>query len=151
MKYYSRSEKRMKTLVLNSYKISSDSLPEMHEISGKVGYFFMEDNRLGKMKIRSHISESGSSVIQKNVCISRVRKWGMRVFDPGDFISYRIFFKTAGGYYYVSVQMMKVRSGIMKSLDLLGPENFGNRLRADTAHLFQTLGIRRRIDLAPFR
>jgi hypothetical protein len=85
--------------------------------------------------------------------LGRVSRYGMKVFEPGDYRIYKfiIYDKTAGGWFYCSVQLMRVKSDIMKNLDLLKPENICNRLRGDTVHILGLIGINRKSELAAFR
>jgi hypothetical protein len=153
MQYYSLSEGKAIPLILDSRVSGNSSIKQ--EIGGKsaVSYFTIKDNRLGTIPFSSKVWSGNAALSSISVCSGTVSRFGMKVFEPGDYRAYKflVYDKTAGGWFYCSVQLMRVRSEIMKSLDLLKPENICNRLRGETVHILRLLGIDRRGDLAAFR
>jgi len=153
MQYYSLSEKRSMSLILDSSISGSSSVKQ--EIGGKsaVSYFTIKDNRLGTIPFKSRVWYGNGSVYSVSECSGSVSRFGMKVFEPGDYRVYKfiVYDKTSNGWFYCSVQLMRVRSGIMKRLDLLKPENICNRLRGETVHILGLVGINRSSELAAFR
>lgn len=153
MKYYSLSEGRAMPLILESFQ-SGNSTVNYNGVSGSViSCFTIKDNRLGAIPLRSEAWIDNGAVYASGICSGSVTRFGMKIFEPGDYRIYKFFIydKTAGGWFYCSVQLMRVRSDIMKSIDLLKPENICNRLRGDTVHMLGLLGYDRRGELAAFR
>ncbi len=153
MQYYSISEGKSIPLILDSRVSGSSSIKQ--EIGGKssVSYFTIKDNRLGTIPFSSKVWIGNLALSSTGVCSGTVSRFGMKVFEPGDYRVYKflVYDKTAGGWFYCSVQLMRVRSDIMKRLDLLKPENICNRLRGETVHILGLFGINRSIDLVAFR
>lgn len=153
MQYYSLSEGKALPLILESWVSGNTTLRQ--EIGGKtaITYFTIKDNRLGTIPFKSRVWSGRNTFSSVNECSGRVSRYGMKVFEPGDYRIYKfiIYDKTAGGWFYCSVQLMRVKSDIMKNLDLLKPENICNRLRGDTVHILGLIGINRKSELAAFR
>lgn len=153
MQYYSLSEGRAMPLILDSMMSGSSSVKQ--EIGGKsaVSYFTIKDNRLGTIPFKSKVWCGSGAVYSVSECSGAVSRFGMKVFEPGDYRVYKfiVYDKTSNGWFYCSVQLMRVRSGIMKRLDLLKPENICNRLRGETVHILGLIGVNRSRELAAFR
>jgi len=149
MKYYSISESGIKSLILESCRVRScrdrsyvadeilSTIPARSESS-----FVIKDNRLGTICFNGSVEYRDGLFIENNVSCGKVSRLGMRVFNDGGYVvkHYIVPDESGGGYFYCSVQIMKVESSIMKKLDLLNPENFGNRLRGETVHFFRRMG-----------
>ncbi len=153
MQYYSLSEGKAKTLIPGSWLSGEKSLFKSGDMAHSSGYFTIRDNRLGTIPFRGEVHGRRGSVYSVSVCSGQVSRFGMRIFEPGDYRVYKFFVydKSSGGWFYCSVQLMMVRSDIMRSLDLLKPENICNRLRGETLHLFGLIGHGRNGELAAFR
>lgn len=153
MRYYSISEGRAIPLILESWISGNSSLKKDRETRFSSSYFTIKDNRLGTIPFRGEAWGSGGAVYVSSICSGHVSRFGMKVFQPGDYRVYKfiIYDRGGGGWFYCSVQLMRVRSGIMKSLDLLRPENICNRLRGETVHILGLLGHDRSGELAAFR
>jgi len=153
MEYYSLSEGRVIPLILDSRASGGSSIKE--EIGGKsaVSFFTIKDNRLGVIPFSSKVCSGNGVLSVTGICSGTVTRFGMKVFEPGDYRVYKYlaYDKTAGGWFYCSVQLMRVRSDILKRFDLLKPENICNRLRGETVHILKLIGIRRTVDMAAFR
>lgn len=159
MIYYSKTDGIFSKLVLYSYRIlTSDSY--IRAGSGKdgvpeevVSHFTIRDNRLGSITFRSKTVSAGDSFVISNVSTGKVTKLGMDIFYPGDYRIYKflIYDSNAKGYFFYTAQFMKVRSNILGKLNLIGPESFGNRIRAEDIHFMKSIGIDRMNKLAAFR
>ena len=153
MQYYSISENKPKTLILASWLSGGSSVKGSGEDLTSHSYFTIKDNRLGTIPFRGEVRSGRGTVYAASICSGSVSRYGMRIFEPGDYRAYKFFIydKGAGGWFYCSVQLMRVRSDIMKSLDLLKPENICNRLRGETVHLLSLFGHDRSARIAAFR
>ena len=160
MSYYSISEGAVSRLVLESYGVRSceervykpdESLRDVP--AAAESSFLVKDNRLGTICFHAVVEYRQGVFVETERSCGNVSRLGMRVFNNGGYVithclvpDYR-----GGGYFYCSVQVMKLGSGIMKSLGLLKPENFGNRVRGETVHFFKRLGPDISSRLAAFR
>lgn len=153
MKYYSISEGRAIPLILESYLSGNRFVKQDGESRFASSYFTIKDNRLGTIPFRSEAWGGNGTVYASSICSGQVSRFGMKIFEPGDYRIYKfiIYDRLSGGWFYCSVQLMRVRSDIMKSLDLLRPENICNRLRGETVHILGLLGHNRSGELAAFR
>lgn len=159
MIYYSKTDGIFSELVLYSYRIQSnddyvktgsgkDGVPEQ-----TVSHFAIKDNRLGLLSFRSETVSGGENFIISGISTGTVSRFGMDIFFPGDYRVYKFFIydRNAKGYFFYTVQYMKVRSSILNKIDLIKPENFGNRIRAEDIHFMKSIGINRTDKLAAFR
>ncbi len=158
MKYYSVSANRFDELVTDSWRTahSSDYLKgaDGNGVPGKtVFHFSLKDNRLGLLNFRAEVISADGYFVMHNVSTGTATKFGMTVFNPGDYKTFMtlIYNKKLKGYFFYSSQFMKVRSDVLSSFDLIKPGSFGNRLRAGSVHFLKTLGIDRTDRLAAFR
>lgn len=149
MKYYSISESGLKSLVLESFSVRScgertyvsdetvTAIPAKSE-----SFFVIKDNRLGTICFSGTVEYRDGMFIETDVSCGRVSRLGLSVFNDGGYVikHYIVPDDSGGGYFYCSVQIMKVESSIMKKLDLLNPENFANRARGETVHFFRRMG-----------
>lgn len=149
MMYYSISEKRMAQLILESSAVRScddrsyvpdhnaAQIPALYR-----SYFTVKDNRMGRICFNATVEYMGGMFVETDVSCGKVSRLGMRVFNDSGYVvkHYIVPDESGGGYFYCSVQIMKVESSIMKKLDLLNPENFGNRVRGETVHFFRRMG-----------
>lgn len=160
MRYYSISEGTMARLVLESYRVRSCTdrsympdesaavIPAKSESS-----FIIKDNRMGTICFKGSAEYRNGMFIETDVSCGNVSRMGMRVFNDGGYVikHYVVPDDSGNGYFYCSVQVMKVESSIMKKLDLLNPENFGNRIRGETVHFFSRMGYDISSKIAAFR
>jgi hypothetical protein len=158
MKYYSQSDKGNAVLIIKSYKIDSsensisqnkkDNIPEK-----TIFRFAIEDNRLGLLTFKSELVYDGENFIMTNTLSKGVTKLGMNIFNPGDYKIYKFFIydKKSKGYFFYTVQFMKVRSNVLNKFNLIKPESFGNRVRAENIHFLKSIGINRSGKLAAFK
>ena len=153
MQYYSISESKAVPLILESR--SSGNRSVKHENGGKYAVlnFIIKDNRLGTIPLSSKVWSGNGFISSASVCSGTVSRLGMKVFEPGDYRVYKfiVYDKTSGGWFYCSVQLMRVRSDILNRIDFLRPENICNRLRGETVHMLGLIGINRKSELAAFR
>lgn len=149
MKYYSITESGIRTLILESFSVNScgdrayiaDDIRST--IQDRIGSaFVIKDNRLGTICFNGTVEYRNGMFIETDVSCGRVSRMGMGVFKDGGYVikHYVLPDASGGGYFYCSVQVMKVESSIMKKLDLLNPRNFGNRVRGETVHFFSRMG-----------
>jgi len=159
MIYYSKTQGTTSNLVLDSYRIQSPDdyvrySPEDKSIpESSFSHFAARDNRLGLVTFASELVSKGDDFIMINSSTGTSTKFGMKIFDPGDYRIYKflIYDRKLKGYFFYGVQLMKVRSGILSRIDLLKPDSFGNRLRAEDIHFLKIIGIDRTGKLAAFR
>ncbi len=145
MRYYSISEGARARLVLESCRVRSctdrSCIPDDYAsvIPAKSeSFFIIKDNRMGTICFKGSTEYRDGMFIETDVSCGRVSRMGMSVFNEGGYVikHYIVPDVSGDGYFYCSVQIMKVESSIMKKLDLLKPENFGNRVRGETVHFF---------------
>jgi hypothetical protein len=150
MRYFSRTDSKSETLILNSGRIESPekktSVKEVAygTISPKIiNYFITTDNRFGELTFRSELNNEGYSFILKNVCIEPMEKYFISINNKEEYqlISFYIYDKAAGGYFYYSINAMRIRSSYFLKLGMLSAENFANRIRGSTVHMAKLLGI----------
>jgi len=160
MKYYSISEGTAAKLILESYSVKScadrsriadeapETIPAMRESA-----FIIKDNRLGVICFNGRVEYRGGMFMENDISCGRVTRLGMDVFNDGGYVIKRYIIPddSGSGYFYCSVQIMAVESSIMKRLDLLGPENFGNRIRGETVHLLGLAGYDISAKITAFR
>lgn len=159
MNYYSQSQSGNSTLILDAYRIPSpnDSLTENAKDRfiplSSVSHFAIRDNRLGKLLFKSDFKSIDDDFIVCNTLTGRASKFGMEIFYPGDYLIYKILIydKSLKGYFLYTAQFMKVRSGILNKMDLVKPESFGNRVRAENVHFLKSIGIDRSWKLSAFK
>lgn len=159
MIYYSKTGNIFSKLILYSYRIlSQDSY--IRAGSGKdgvpeetVSHFTIRDNRLGPLSFRSKTISEENNFIISGISTGKVTKLGMDIFYPGDYRIYKflIYDRNSKGYFFYTVQFMKVRSNILSTINLISPESFGNRIRAEDIHFLKSIGIDRTDKLAAFR
>jgi len=158
MNYHSHTEGGSIPLVTESYGIQSPDdytkenindkdIPETSKL-----HFAIKDNRLGLISFKSEFISIGRNFILINTSTGNVSKFGMDIFYPGDYIIYKILIydRNLKGYFFYTVQFMKVRSDILSKINLIKPESFGNRVRAEDIHFLKSMGIDRSGKLAAF-
>jgi hypothetical protein len=158
MEYYSQSDKSNATLILKSYKIDSTensiSNNKIENIPEKtISSFSVQDNRLGLLTFKSELIYDGENFIVNNTLSKVVTKFGLNIFNPKDYRVYKflIYDKKSKGYFFYTIQFMKVRSNVLNSFNLIKPESFGNRVRAEDIHFLKNIGIDRFEKLAAFK
>ncbi len=158
MKYYSQTQKGSSILIIDSYRISSgndyttENKNDKNIPSASLSHFSIKDNRLGILSFKSEFFSSDDNFVSINTLTGRVTKYGMEVFYPGDYRIYKflIYDKKLKGYFFYTAQFMKVRSSILSRLDLIKPESFANRVRAENIHFLKSIGVDRSSKLAAF-
>ncbi|HOP64460.1 MAG TPA: hypothetical protein PK358_11695 [Spirochaetota bacterium] len=153
MKYHSLSEGRAKTLIIESSLSGEKKVLQEGNGTLWVDRFTIMDNRLGTISFRGETWSSRGVVMSWNINTEHVSRFAMKIFEPGDYRVYKYFVydRQAGGWFFCSIQLMRVRSDIMKSINLLKPENMCNRIRGETVHILRLLGHNRMEDMAAFR
>ena len=89
MQYYSLSEGKPKTLILGSWLSGDKYLSQNGDEKVSSGYFTIKDNRLGTIPFRGEVHGRNGSVYSMSVCTVRVSRFGMRIFEPGDYRVYK--------------------------------------------------------------
>jgi len=160
MKYYSKTGGVIETLIIQSRRISSPEStaavpdPSYGDIREKrMHYFMFQDNRFGNQRFRSELISNGSDFILKNISLEAMRKYGMLVNNAGEYqmIYFFLYDARARGYFYYSLHAMRVRSAGFRSMGLVTPESFGNRLRANTVHFAGLMGMDWTGRISPFK
>jgi len=152
MQYYTRMRKRKETFILESSKIdpkNNSSIPDeiYNEIKPKIeNYFTQKDNKFGKLTFKSELYNDGNVFVTINTC-THPTSYGIVSINKKNetkFISYFFYNEEKKGFYYYSINIMRVRVNfVLKKNDLmtLNPTLFSNRLRATTIHLAKMLGL----------
>ncbi len=159
MVYYSKTRDEKSTLIVDSCRIPSPEDYTKGRVNGTdvpevtVSRFAVKDNRLGLLNFTSELVCSDIDFKMINRSSGNASIYGMRIFNPGDYLIYKtlIYDKKLKGYFFYTVQYMKVRSSILEKFDLIKPESFGNRIRAENVHFLKSIGIDRSDKLAAFR
>jgi hypothetical protein len=159
MVYYSQTSGSSSTLILDSWKIQSQDDYIKVNVKDKTipesarSHFAIKDNRLGLLTFKSEFIASGENFIMINTSTGTSSRFGMKIFYPGDYRIYKILIydKNLKGYYFYTAQFMKVRSSILSKMDLIKPESFANRVRAESIHFLKSLGVDRSGKLAAFK
>jgi hypothetical protein len=150
MKYYSRLEKKIKPAIFDCYRIESPADPKRIDdltygkvLPNVVTYFKIKDNRFGALMFRSELYNEGNNFILKNVCIQPLVKYFISVNKSEQYqlVSFFIYDSDARGYFYYSVNAMKINSGYLLKFGVLSPVNFANRIRGSTVHVAKLLGL----------
>jgi len=153
MKYHSRRVNKVKELIVESYKIESPKIrkkledTEYDSINSKeINYFLQEDNKFGKLIFRSEVFNNNNDFVLINTCVLPVKKLIFSVSNKEEykFISYFIYDEKMKGFYYYTVNLMRIRLKILldkNSKYALHPTTFSNRLRAGTVKLGILLGL----------
>jgi hypothetical protein len=150
MQYYSRTDSKIETLITSSSRIASseDKTPNKDSvytsISPKtVNYFTITDNRFGDLTFRSELYSEGENFILKNVCVEPMEKYFISINNKEEYklITFFIYNKESKGYFYYSINAMRIRSGYFLKLGMLSAENFANRMRGSTVHTAKLLGL----------
>ena len=147
--YYSRTDEKLQPYILSSYRINSpqndvaveddkhDAVPEEY-----TAYINLKDNRFGKLMMQSHISIQNNDIIIRNKTLEPMKKMFIRINNAGEYEQQNYFFydHELKGFYYYSMQAMRIRSGLFLKLSQLTPDNFANRIRALTVHFASLFG-----------
>ena len=150
MKYYSKTDSKTEVLITNSAKINS--LEHRKPVKNvlfeaihpkTVNYLTITDNRFGKLTFRSELFNEGNSFILKNVCIDPMEKYFISINNKEEYrlISFFIYDNKAKGYFYCSINAMRIRSDYFLKLGMLSAANFANRMRGSTVHTAKLLGL----------
>ncbi len=150
MEYYSRLDKKTKVLINDCHRIESaaDTKRVKDNIYGSiipeaVNYFKTTDNRFGDLVFRSELYNEDDNFILKNVCVQPLEKFFISVNRSGEYqlISFFIYDADVKGYFYYSINAMKIRSGFFLNLGKLSAGSFANRIRSNTVRMAKLLGF----------
>jgi len=117
------------------------------------GYYIVEDNRFGEIGFNSTIMRTVAGFIVIDSSVSPLSKYMITICETGEYnlVKYFIHDGPRGGYFYYSVQALRIRNDYFLKFGFLTPESFGNRIRAETVRLARLLGIDRSGKIAAFR
>jgi len=150
MKYYSYTEKKAETLVLESCTIDTPRRCRRLRTTAvkkiephRSGAFFMRDNRLGAIIFSADLYAEGNNFITTSASEIPVTRFGLEVSEKGDYrmASFLIYDSDAGGFYLYSLHALRIRSEIILKSGMLSPKSFANRVRANTVHTARLLGV----------
>ena len=142
--YYSRTDRKVQKLVLESYRVDSTDLKQKEEDTVHTqikdyhrDYVYLKDNRFGKIVFSSEIFHKNDHFVMRQTNIKPLSMFRIPVNDKGQYqlISFYIYDKDRKGYFYYTVHAMKVRGGLIRTLGRLSPESLANRTRAMTVHI----------------
>jgi hypothetical protein len=154
MNYYSRKIQKVDKLILSSYRIESPSKTKAlddivySQINDKViNYFIQKDNKFGNLSYESELYNEGDNFILINKCLDPI-KLAVIVSKKEEFkiISYFIYDRELGGFFYYSAQIMRIRAEFtLKKNKIMAftlfPTTFSNRIRAATVHFAKMIGL----------
>lgn len=149
MPYYSRTDKRLQPYILSSFRVDppeNDVLvdDEKHDAipSGYSAYVVIEDNRFGKLLMRNTISVQNNNLVIHNRTLEPMSKFFIPINRSGEYQQqiWLMYDDDAEGFFYYSLQAMRIRSHFFLTLSQLSPENVANRIRALTVHLAGLMG-----------
>lgn len=149
MNYYSRTDNRLQPYILSSFRIDSPVNAvfvndEKHAVlpSDYTAYVVLEDNRFGKLLMRNKISLQNHNITICHKTVEPMSKWLIPINKPGEneLQMWLIYDDTAKGYFYYSMQAMRIRSQFLLKISQLTPDNVANRIRAMTVHLAGLMG-----------
>jgi hypothetical protein len=150
MEYYSKTESKTETLIISSSRIvSPDKRSQVNDtiystiLPKTVSYFTITDNRFGELTFRSELYNEGENFILKNTCIDPMEKYFISINKKEEYqlITFFIYDKEAKGFFYCSINAMRIRSSYFLKLGMLSAENFANRIRGSTVHMAKLLGL----------
>ncbi|MBN2403311.1 MAG: hypothetical protein JXN64_13065 [Spirochaetes bacterium] len=150
MQYYSRTDSKIQTLITNSGRIKSpDNKWPVKDIlystiyPKTISYFSITDNRFGDLTFKSELYNEGENFILKNVCIEPMEKYFISINKKEEYhlISIFIYDNDLKGFFYYSINAMRIRSNRFLKLGILSAEHFANRIRGSTVHMAKLLGI----------
>lgn len=142
--YYSRTDKKVQKLVLESYRVDSTDLKQKEKdpVHTQIedyhkDHVYLKDNRFGKIVFCSEIFHKDDNFVTKQTNAKPLSMLGITVSGKGQYqlISFYMYDKERRGYFYYAVHAMKVHSGLIRRFGRLSPESFANRLRAMTVHI----------------
>ena len=149
MNYYSRSSSKVEKLILNCFKIESPKNKKnindttYDKIEPKItNYFLQQDNKFGKITFKSELMNDSNNFILINTCVEPISSI-ININNGGEYkiISFFVYDEKSEGFYYYSINAMRVRVNFLLKNGLLRPTTFSNRLRAATVHFAKLLGL----------
>ncbi len=150
IKYYSISDKKIQTLIEDSRELNNekktkeDDDPAFKNFSRVITkYFVITDNRFGRLNFISELFLKDNIFIIRNVCTQPMKKWMISINKKEEYrlIYFFLYDKKAHGFYYLGINVMRIRSDYLLKLGLLTPESFANRMRAQTIYYARLLGV----------
>jgi hypothetical protein len=147
MLYYSRRIAQVQQLILNCYTVKSGTSkkqiadPVFSEVRPYIeNYFVQEDNKFGIHTFKNEIYNEGDNFVMINSNMDAI----VPLSSKGEykFISFFIYDKQSEGYYYYSINSMKINPMFLKLLtDRTNATLFSNRLRAMSVHFAKMIGL----------
>ena len=142
--YYSRTDKKARKLVLESYRVDSADFKQKEEDHAHTlirdyhkDHVYLKDNRFGKIMFSSEIFHKDDHFVTRWINVKPLSMFRIPVSDRGQYhlICFYIYDSDRKGYFYYAVHAAKVRGGLIMTLGRLSPESFANRIRAMTVHI----------------
>ncbi len=149
IRYYSRTDKKLQPYILSSHRIKSPQNlatveDEKHTAipTEYTAYFVIEDNRFGKLRMQSNILTQNKNITIRNRTIEPMSKLLIPINKPGEYEQQVFLFydNNSKGFFYYSMQAMRIRSGFFLKLSQLTADNFANRSRALTVYFAGLFG-----------
>jgi hypothetical protein len=149
MRYYSRTDKKMLTCILDSGRISAPGgqvLADPVYTSAeprREGYFRVRDNRFGDIVFANAVLNRGGSFIINSACTHPLTRMGITIAEKEEYRMISVFIHNPAdrGFYYYGLHALRVRSGFFISSGLLNADSFANRIRAETVRRASLLGL----------
>lgn len=149
-KYYSKSEAKILTYIIESRRIASPANPAVlpdpvySTIKSKhVSFFKVHDNRLGEIIFKSEVSAHDNIFVVSNTNTNTLSKWGITIARPGDYsvLAVYIYNEEKKGFYYYCVHALNANASSVLPNSVFDSESFANRIRAETVKRASLLGL----------
>lgn len=153
MKYFSRKIQKVQDFILECYRIESEnkrkSVEDVSYTEIKpeiINYFLQKDNKFGRLSYESKLYNEGDNFVLINTAIDPIQTFVVQIAKKNEnkIITYFIYDKEKEGFFYYSVNVMRIRVKFVLSKNevmTLYPSTFSNRLRAATVHFAKLLGL----------
>jgi hypothetical protein len=146
MVYYSRRIAKTQELILNCFRVESPNNKKLvpdkiyDSIQPKIeNYFLQEDNKFGKLLFKSELYNEENSFVMVNTCMQPI--FPINNKEDYKMISFFIYDKESEGFYYYSLNAMRIRFALELLIKKTNATLFSNRLRAGTVHLSKLIGL----------
>ncbi len=148
--YYSKSDAKIRTYIIDSTRIASIDNPLIlpdpvySSIETKrILFFKVHDNRLGEIVFKSEVSVQGNVFVVSNTNANTISKWGIPIAEPGDYriIAVYVYHEEKKGFYYYCVHAINPQATLILPNAAFNPESFANRIRAETVKRASLLGL----------
>lgn len=157
-KYYSKSDAKILTYIIESRRIASPNNPTVlsdpvysNIKNTRVSFFSIHDNRFGEIIFKSEVSAHDNIFIVSNTNANTLSKWGITIAEQGSYsiIVVYIYNEEKKGFYYYCVHALDAKNSASLLNALFDPESFANRIRAETIKRASLLGLDWSVKLRP--